>query len=72
MFLKGKKFPTTTYKANDVICLVDLEVQNIHECPNDCILYQGEYYEKLEACVVCKASWYKIRHDDPSDVNGGT
>ena len=27
-------------------------------------------YEKLDACPVCHASRYKIRRDDPSDVEG--
>jgi len=43
-------------------------VQKIHACPNDCILYRGEEYENLDAFLVCSASWYKIRRDDPSDV----
>ena len=35
--------------------------------PNDCILYRGEY-ENLDACPVCSALRYKIRKDDPGDV----
>nr|ABB46560.1 transposon protein, putative, Ac/Ds sub-class [Oryza sativa Japonica Group] len=27
-------------------------------------------YENLEACPVCKALLYKIRRDDPGDVDG--
>ena len=27
-------------------------------------------YEKLDACPVCHASRYKIRRDDPGDVEG--
>jgi hypothetical protein len=44
-----------------------LEIHKIHACPNDCILYSGEY-ENLDACPVCCASWYKIKRDDPGDV----
>ena len=47
-----------------------LEIQKIHAGPNDCILYRGEEYENLDACPVCKASRYKIRRDDPGDVEG--
>jgi hypothetical protein len=47
-----------------------LEIQKIYACPNDCILYSGEEYEKLDACLVCHASWYKIKRDDPGDVEG--
>ncbi|WVZ70492.1 hypothetical protein U9M48_019154 [Paspalum notatum var. saurae] len=46
-----------------------LEVQKMHACPNDCILYRGDYHE-LECCLVCKASRYKIKRDDPGDVEG--
>ena len=44
-------------------------MQKIHACPNDCILYRGEY-ENLDACPVCSALHYKIRKDDPGDVEG--
>ena len=37
--------------------------------PNDCILYRGEY-EELDACLVCDAKRYKIRQNDPGDVDG--
>ncbi|WVZ81230.1 LOW QUALITY PROTEIN: hypothetical protein U9M48_028629 [Paspalum notatum var. saurae] len=42
----------------------------MHVCPNDCILYHGKELEDLEACSECKVSRYKIRRDDPSDVEG--
>ena len=45
-----------------------MEVQKIHACPNDCILYRDEY-KKLDACPVCDVKWYKIRQNDPSDVD---
>ena len=41
----------------------------IHAFPNDCILYRGAYKD-LKACPVCGALWYKIRQDDPGDVEG--
>ena len=47
-----------------------LEIEKIHACPNDCILYRGKEYEKLDACPLCHASRYKIRRDDPGDVEG--
>ena len=53
-----------------VVCLLGLEVQKIHAYFNDCILYCGEEYGKLEACPVCEALHYKIRRDDPDDVEG--
>jgi hypothetical protein len=47
-----------------------LEVQKIHTYPNDCILYRGDEYENLDACPVCGALRYKIRRDDPREVEG--
>jgi hypothetical protein len=45
-------------------------VQKIHACINDCILYRGEEYENLEACLVCTTLRYKIRRVDLGDVEG--
>ena len=69
MLPKDNKLPTTTYEAKQLICPLGLEVQKIHACPNDCILYRGEY-ENLDACPVCSALRYKIRKDDPGDDLG--
>nr|ABB46929.2 transposon protein, putative, CACTA, En/Spm sub-class [Oryza sativa Japonica Group] len=67
---EGNKLPETTYEAKKIVCPLGLEVQKIHACPNDCILYRGEEYENLEACPVCKALRYKIRREDPCVVDG--
>ena len=66
---KDNKLPDSTYEAKKVLCSLGLEVQKIHACPNDCILYRGEY-EELNACPVCGALRYKIKRDDPGDVEG--
>ena len=59
----------TTYESTKVVCPLGLEAQKIHACPNDCILYRGEY-ENLDSCPVCNACRYKIPRDDPGDVEG--
>ncbi|WVZ83355.1 hypothetical protein U9M48_030513 [Paspalum notatum var. saurae] len=69
LLLEGNKLPASTYEAKEVICPLGLEVRKIHACPNDCILYRGDYRE-LESCPVCKASWYKFKRDDHGDVEG--
>jgi hypothetical protein len=66
---KDNELPDSTYGAKKVLCPLGLEVQKIHACPNDCILYRGAY-EDLNACPVCGALRYKIRRDDPGDVEG--
>ena len=62
--------PSTTYEAKQLVCPLGLEVQKIHACPNDCILYRGDEYENLDACPICGLLHYKIRKDDPGDVEG--
>jgi len=66
---EGNTLPETTYEAKKVVCPLGLEAQKIHACPNDCILYRGEY-ENLDSCPVCNACRYKIPRDDPGDVEG--
>jgi hypothetical protein len=70
MLPKDNELPESTYEAKKVVCPLGLEVQKIHACPNDCILYCGEEYENLDACSVCGALCYKIPRDDPGDVEG--
>ena len=70
MLPRANELPTTTYEAKQVVYPLGLEIQKIHTCPNDCILYRCEEYENLDACSVCNASWYKIRRDDPGEVEG--
>ncbi|XP_012699406.1 uncharacterized protein LOC101760907, partial [Setaria italica] len=67
---ENNELPSTTYEAKQIICPLGLDVQKIHACPNDCILYRGDEYEELDACPVCEALRYKIRRDDPGDVEG--
>ena len=47
MLPMDNELPATTYEAKQLVCPLGLEVQKIHACPNDCILYRGEY-ENLE------------------------
>ena len=63
------ELPETTYEAKKTICPLGLDVQKIHACINDCILYRGNHEDKNE-CPVCGALRYKIRRDDPGDVEG--
>ena len=69
IFPEGNNLPSTTYETKKVVCPRGLEVQKIQACPNDCILYRGEEYEKLDACAVCDAKQYKIRQNDPGEVD---
>ena len=66
---KDNELPDSTYAAKKVVCPLGLEVEKIHACPNDCILYRGAYKDQ-NARPVCGALRYKIRRDDPGDVDG--
>ena len=68
-FPKDNELPENTYEAKKVICPLGLEVQKIHACINDCILYRNEHADKNK-CPVCGALRYKIRRDYPGDVEG--
>jgi hypothetical protein len=70
MLPEGNKLLESTYGAKKVVYPLGLEVQKIHACPNDCIMYRGKKYAKLEACPVCEAQHYKIPQDDPYGVEG--
>jgi hypothetical protein len=65
---KDNELPGSMYEAKKVLCPLGLEVQKIHACINDIILFRGEEYKNLEACQVCTTLRYKIRQDDPGDV----
>lgn len=52
------KIVKTTYQAKQMICPLGLEVDKIHACPKDCILYRGQY-KNLDKCPRCKTLRYK-------------
>jgi hypothetical protein len=63
MLPRDNKLSANMYEAKKVVCPLGLEVQKIHACPNNCILYIGEEYKNLNACPICSALQYKIRRD---------
>jgi hypothetical protein len=68
MLPKDNELSASTYEAGKFVCPLGSEVQKMHACSNDCILYRSEEYEHLNACSVCSALQYKIMQDDPGDV----
>jgi hypothetical protein len=58
----------STYQAKKIICPLGLEVEKIHACQNDYMLFHNED-AMLEECRVCRTSQYKrndknINEDD--------
>ncbi|XP_071705352.1 uncharacterized protein [Rutidosis leptorrhynchoides] len=42
MLPEGNELPVSTYQAKKLMCPMGLEIQRIHACPNDCMLYRNE------------------------------
>jgi hypothetical protein len=63
MFPERNQLPKTTYEAKQIVCPMGLEVEKIHACKNDCILYHGKENSKLTQCPECGVSRYKRRND---------
>ncbi|XP_071713972.1 uncharacterized protein [Rutidosis leptorrhynchoides] len=58
MLPEGNELPLSTYQAKKLMCPMGLEIQRIHACPNDCILYRNKDKD-LHQCKVCGTSRYK-------------
>jgi hypothetical protein len=60
--------PCSTYEAKKKIQEMGLQYDNIHACPNDCILYRGDN-ATLEKCPICKERrWKKENSKIPHKV----
>ena len=75
--------PTTMYQARKIICPLGLDIEKIHACKNDCMLYRGDACKEMRECQVCKHPRYKPRpqeemndeseddsEDEPEDEDG--
>ena len=47
MLPEENEIPMTTYEAKQTICPLGMEVEKIHACKNDCILFRGEHADYL-------------------------
>jgi hypothetical protein len=63
---KPNGLPNNTYQAKKIICPLTLGIEEIHACPNHCILYQKEH-EFKDRCPRCNGSRYK-RNDNSEEV----
>ena len=55
--------PKTYYKLKKILCLMGMDYQKIHACPNDCILYWHEFQE-MSKCPICGTSRYKVKDEE--------
>ena len=51
--------PSSFYDAKKIITKLGLKYEKTHSCPNDCMLYRGEYADR-EICKRCNTSRYKL------------
>nr|GEV88899.1 hypothetical protein [Tanacetum cinerariifolium] len=58
MLPDGNELPISLYQAKKMMCPTELEVERIHACPNDCILYR-DTYANIHRCSICKESRLK-------------
>jgi hypothetical protein len=66
MLPEGNELPKATYEAKQIVCPMGLEVEEIHACKNDCVLFLGKNTELTE-CLECGTSRYKQRYDGGDD-----
>jgi hypothetical protein len=52
---KANVLPRRMYQAKKIVCPLGLEVEKIHACQNDCMLFRNED-AMLEECHVCGTS----------------
>jgi hypothetical protein len=69
MLPKDNEVPEIVYDAKQIICPLSLEVEKIHACMNDCILYHGLKYEDIEKCSICGLDRFNRKKDDGDDEN---
>jgi hypothetical protein len=55
LLLKANVLPRNTYQPKKIICPLGLEVEKIHTCQNDCMLFHNEG-AMLEGYRVCETS----------------
>jgi hypothetical protein len=53
MLPQGNAVPDTIYDVKQIIYPLGLEVEKVHTCRNDCIIYHGAKYKDLEKCPIC-------------------
>ena len=47
ILLEKNELLEKTYLAKQMVCPIGLEVEKIHACSNDCILYHGKKIQRL-------------------------
>ena len=65
---EGNKLPRSHYVAAKTIQNLGMNYNNIHACPDGCVLYDGEHAES-NVCPKCsKSRWMESTNNVPSKV----
>lgn len=65
---EGNKLPRRYYATAKTIRKLGMNYNNIHACPDGCVLYEGDHAE-LNACPKCsKSRWMEGTNSVPSKV----
>ena len=65
---EGNKLPRSQYAAAKTIRKLGMNYNNIHACPDGCVLYDGDHAE-LNVCPSCsKSRWMEGTNNVPSKV----
>ena len=68
LFPEGNLMPTSMYDAKKTLSTLGMGYTKIHACPNDCILYMGEY-EQAVSCSSCGQSRWKVMRNSSVKKN---
>jgi hypothetical protein len=55
---EGNQIAESVYEAKKIICPLGVEVEKIHACKNNCVLFRGDYAD-LDKCPKCGYDRYK-------------
>jgi hypothetical protein len=68
MLPEGNQIAESVYEAKKIICPLGIEVEKIHACKNNCVLFCGNYAD-LDKCPKCGYDRYKRKNDGGDDNN---
>jgi hypothetical protein len=59
----------SVYEVKKIICPLGIDVEKIHACKNNCVLFRGDYADR-DKCSKCFYDRYKRKKDGGDDNNG--
>jgi hypothetical protein len=68
MLLEGNQIAEFVYEAKKIIYPLGIEVEKIHACKNNCVLFRGDYVD-LDKCPKSGYDRYKRKKDVGDDNN---